>query len=616
MFKKLKALLIVIGLGALCAGISACATVPKTDEYRDKGYKISVTYNANGGKIMSSSGVSVVDMFNPDDYTAAGDGKIHIKLREPTDESRPTASSSKITVTNSGYFLAGWYRQRDLKTNSEGNPVDENGVVLFGRDDYFYYFPAKNDAGNYVDEKGFELVDKNGNFISEESFKNLDEQDRYFYYSPESGVELEEDEDKKEYELTTATAVFTYGNRWNFATDELTYSAGDEGLNDKGELNMTLYAAWVPDYRYEYYARNAAGEWELFSYSTFTGAAVEEVNTNADIKTIWTPQWNKAAENDDGRINHSHQYSIGSSSAIYTFPTVTGKTFKKAYSDPDCLNEIGSSFVHQGTLNLQNAQAVNRIQKIYVETYDELRFKISTPEQLAGCADYELGENAAIGVDGLKGYYEIMNDLSFRETGWPSAFTTDAFGGKIFSSDGGEIKFSDISVTYNSDIADYGGTFGRLTDTAELKDITFENIIFDLSYIGYRRANCYYGFFAGLADEEAKLTNVKITGNAEFRIGTIDVSGEDLNFNILSGGDGAKINCENKVKLSVYGTDTFVDDEGGRRLYRYTVDFTLDGGNEPVKPKIEVDGNGNITMTPTTQIECPAPSYDIDYQEA
>lgn len=89
MKKKTKIILGLVGACALCLGLSACREETELDKYEKQGYTISVTYDANGGAFFDREGVTLVDMFRPSDYEPDEDGKIHIKLLEPTDTGRP-----------------------------------------------------------------------------------------------------------------------------------------------------------------------------------------------------------------------------------------------------------------------------------------------------------------------------------------------------------------------------------------------------------------------------------------------------------------------------------------------------------------------------------------------
>ena len=76
-----------------------CKEDNKFIQKRKEGYSISVRYEANGGTYLDRDGITIVDMFNPNDYQKDDSGVIHIKLIEPTDPSRPSGGSEGIYIT-------------------------------------------------------------------------------------------------------------------------------------------------------------------------------------------------------------------------------------------------------------------------------------------------------------------------------------------------------------------------------------------------------------------------------------------------------------------------------------------------------------------------------------
>lgn len=234
MVKKLKVLLLVLGACALCSGIAACATMTPPEEYEAQGYTVTVSYDPNGGSFMGRDGVTIVDMFNPSRYQADADGNVSIKLIEPTDPDRPSGSSEPITLTRTGYFLAGWYRTRNIVTDAEGNPVDENGAVL-----------EETEDGNYV------------------------------YVGTE----------------TTGYPAYTYAGQWDFEEDRLFYDGTEESRT------LTLYACWVPYFEFNYYYEEN-GEWVLYDTTDFDYKTTNaEGSSSFDRDTVWLPQWDDGAMN-------------------------------------------------------------------------------------------------------------------------------------------------------------------------------------------------------------------------------------------------------------------------------------------------------------------------------
>lgn len=133
MKKKTK---VIIGLAALCVGcctFAACSASGRTSPYPDlngNGYSVSVHYDPNGGQFSSTDYVSLTDVY-PLALVEKG-----IVLVEPGSASRTAPEDSSKTsadirslssVSRSNYFLAGWYRERSLRTDEDGNPIDEDG---------------------------------------------------------------------------------------------------------------------------------------------------------------------------------------------------------------------------------------------------------------------------------------------------------------------------------------------------------------------------------------------------------------------------------------------------------------------------------------------------------
>ena len=91
-----------------------------------EGYTVSVRFDANGGSFAGSPNeVYIVDVFNPADYKANAAGDVEIPLIAPDD---PVRKGSAFAISNSGYFLAGWYTERALRVGESGEPLDEYGV--------------------------------------------------------------------------------------------------------------------------------------------------------------------------------------------------------------------------------------------------------------------------------------------------------------------------------------------------------------------------------------------------------------------------------------------------------------------------------------------------------
>ena len=447
---------------------AGCSQQTKLEKYQKKGYTIMVTYDANGGSFLGRQGITVMDLFKPSDYDKDANGEVHISLKEPTDLSRPTSGTGSITLTKQEHFFAGWYQNKELR---------------------------KNDAGQVVSEAGAVLEEIEGTYVY-------------------AGTEEE------------ATPAYTYSGHWNFEEDTIDYKESD------GLYQMTLYAAWVPYYQFDYYYQvEGESDWTYVSSSTFDYKTTNATgSTTADYDTIWVPAWQ------EGAMNYEYKYANTSN---YKFPKVEDTTFIAAYTDKACTEKIETSFEHQGTLDLEKGIAVNRVQDIYIKLEKGERFEVDSAEKFSKYAK------------NLNGIYEITADLDFKngEVKWPEIFVSNEFNGKIYSK-GGTYSIKNVLAEYKSDSAQQGGLFGALSGTATVKDVKFENVTVDFVSASTNSSDAVFGTFAGDIADTATVSNVTIT-DATLRLGKISLQSAFLN--LLTNGKTDGITRTNKIKLQVYG---------------------------------------------------------------
>lgn len=503
MKKKNTLILALASIGLLCVG-TACAERTMVEEYQENGYKISVTYHANGGQYMSREGVTIMDMFNPDDYTKDANGAIHIKLLEPTSSKRP---GSAVTISKSGNFYAGWYATREVK-KVNGVPVDAAGVELVEKADGTYVYA---------------------------STANTD--------TPKS-----------------ATPAYEYADPWDFTQDTIDYVASDY---KDGIYSLTLYAGWVEDYEFNYYykVKDSNDDWTLLSEkTTFDYKSVNE--TNSDKDTIWVPTWQ------NGVMVYTHAYQQAGNSK-YVFPKVEGTTFVAAYLNKDCTQKIEGAYEHRGTLDLETATPSNRVQNIYMLVEPGERYMITNASQIVNNAN-------------PKGYYEIqpgVTELDFAGLDWPNAFTKNVFEGKIYTVDGTVCTLKNIQAAQSSvnDSAAAGGLFAQIANSAVLKNLAFENVVYDLS-VSSRTLSMQFGLFAGYIDDGATIQNVSIR-NAKFMLGPVGF-GSGYSVNLVAGGKSSAITASN-IQLVAYGEDL------SGQYYRFMFDPT----------NVTVSKSGNVSLS-------------------
>ncbi len=259
-------------------------------------------------------------------------------------------------------------------------------------------------------------------------------------------------------------ASYVYSDKWDFATDLLKIDASKEYSSETPVL--TLYAAWVPLFKIEFFSLGTGEHLKSFSYDpTLT-------------ELISVPKWNEST----GTID------------MYDFPEKNGYTFNKAYYDIDGNNAVDSEkIIHPGKVNYEKGVAKDSVLNLYVDWTEGEWYRIYNAEQLA--------KNAS-----LNGNYEILADLDFSEAVWPTAFMYGNFNGTI-KGNGHTIKNVTIVQTNNSKVN--AGLFGYLTEKSSITDVSFENVSFTVK-AGTRVMGTNYGILAGTISKDAGLENLKI----------------------------------------------------------------------------------------------------------
>lgn len=125
-----------------------------------EGYDISVRFHVNGGLFAGTKDVSVVDLFSAENGVAQADGSVGFYLLSPDD---PIRAEGAFAASKNGYFLAGWYRQRDLRVDENGNPLDEYGVPTSesGRPQGYTY------SGKWDFSTDLITIDPNGSYSAD-----------------------------------------------------------------------------------------------------------------------------------------------------------------------------------------------------------------------------------------------------------------------------------------------------------------------------------------------------------------------------------------------------------------------------------------------------------------
>ena len=250
---------------------------------------------------------------------------------------------------------------------------------------------------------------------------------------------------------------YTYSGKWDFASGKykvdpsLEYSATSPVI--------TLYAAWVPSYTYEFYSVDENGATTLLGN--------KEVSPLGDSE-ITLPAYNNETGGTDAN----------------DFPYLTNNTYYKIYADESCTTEITTDTItHIGSFNSDNATVENATMKVYCKLLDGVHFKINSADQLI--------ENAY-----LNGVYTISSDLDFGGKLWPAVFTSDSFTGSIIGN-GHTIK--NVTLEQTSNDVTYFGLFGQISG-GQIKDVTFDNVTVNIK-AGSRMAGPMFGIISGSAED-------------------------------------------------------------------------------------------------------------------
>ncbi len=283
---------------------------------------------------------------------------------------------------------------------------------------------------------------------------------------------------------TGLTPAYTFGGHWDFASDRLDLSTLEGNT-------LTLYAAWVPEFYFEF-------------YDVSTGEKLGESIASVG-EEITLPALNTAT----GKVDAN------------SFPSLIGKTYDvgKIYTDKDGTAAVSGKITHSGSINLENATAEGAVMKLYADLLDGEWYWISNADQLINNAN-------------PSAHYVIQSDLDFEGKSWP---LSSSFSGVI---EGNNHKICNISIKQNS-YANLAGIFKTVTRTAVITDLTFENAVLEINAGYNKEIGLSYGLFAGKIEEGATLRGIGITGkmifSAEALNGSITKDNGDYTVGLVAG---------------------------------------------------------------------------------
>ena len=178
------------------------------------------------------------------------------------------------------------------------------------------------------------------------------------------------------------------------------------------------------------------------------------------------------------------------------FPKVDGMTFDAAYLDAALTEAAPATLTGSWDPTTGTATATTATIKLYTTWMEGDWFRIYNAQQLK--------DNSRLG-----GNYILCADLDFSGTVWSPTLSAGVFTGKIL---GNGYTISNVTVEQADISAYYGGIFGSLSEKAELRDVTFENVTYKIG-AGSRMQGVSFGLLAGTIAEGAVFENVKISGS-------------------------------------------------------------------------------------------------------
>ena len=227
---------------------------------------------------------------------------------------------------------------------------------------------------------------------------------------------------------------------------------------------MTLYAAWIPYFNFEFYVQNEQGGFDLYE--------------SKQLIELNVPEWDLSS----GKLN------------MNSFPEIDGKTFEGAFLDDAMTKPITEKLT--GDIDYEHGISATEKICVYTKFAEGDWYRISTAEQFV--------KNSKLG-----GCYYIEADLDFTGLNWSAALAGGAFTGKI---EGGGHKFSNITFIQADNSKTNGGLFGSLASGASIRGVSFENIKYTLG-AGSRMQAPHFGLLCGQLSADAALDSVSVSGS-------------------------------------------------------------------------------------------------------
>lgn len=255
---------------------------------------------------------------------------------------------------------------------------------------------------------------------------------------------------------------YAYSGRWDFSTDRVKV---DPNKTYTAEENvLTLYAAWVPYFSFDFYRENADGSFTLLE----TVEALE----------LALPEWDQKS----GALD------------MKRFPEIDGMTFVSAYADAEKTTPITEKL--SGSVNYEKGIAASERISVYTTWREGEWYRIETVKQFT---QNVVRPGACL---------ELLADLDFTGQIWPASLGFVKYTGTI---EGNGHKITNITAVQGDNSKILGGLFGSLEAGAALRNLTFENVTFTVQ-AGSRLTGASFGLLAGSVAEGTVIEGVTVSG--------------------------------------------------------------------------------------------------------
>ena len=142
MKNKIIRLISLTILTAFAVSMAACGSGSIYDSLAEDNFDVKVRFEADGAVVNETQNVTIVEVYSSKD-TVTVNGKTGISILSPEDSRRGQDGIFKLAKTDgkNNFFLAGWYRERTLRTDASGNALDAYGIPTkeSGREQGYVY---------------------------------------------------------------------------------------------------------------------------------------------------------------------------------------------------------------------------------------------------------------------------------------------------------------------------------------------------------------------------------------------------------------------------------------------------------------------------------------------